>query len=56
MVHREAPPKRPQRTKIGLCEQRQLRASAGCGTSPANLGASLIRHVSVNRQYHDNVR
>jgi hypothetical protein len=57
MVHREAPPKRPQRTKIGLCEQRQLRASAGCGTiNPAKLGASLIRRfVSVNRSYHDNV-
>jgi hypothetical protein len=37
MVHREAPPKRPQRTKIGPCEQRQLLASAGCGTiNPAN--------------------
>jgi hypothetical protein len=35
-VCREAPPKRPQRTKIGLCEQLQLRASTGCGTiSPA---------------------
>jgi hypothetical protein len=31
-------------------------ALLGLRTSPANLGASLIRHVSVNRQYHDNVR
>ncbi len=54
MVHREAPPKTASAKKIGPCEQRQLRASAGCRTSPANLGASLIRRfVSVNRRYHD---
>jgi hypothetical protein len=58
MVRREAPPKRPQRTKIEPCEQRQLLASAGCGTiGPGELGASLIRRfVSVNRRYHDSVR
>ena len=34
--------------KIGPCEQRQLLASAGCGRiNPANLGASLIRHLSA---------
>jgi hypothetical protein len=34
--------------KIRPCEQRQLLASAGCGTiNQANLGASLIRHLSA---------
>jgi hypothetical protein len=34
--------------KIGLCEQRQLLAYAGCGRiNPANLDASLVRHLSA---------
>ena len=41
--------------KIRPCEQRQLLASAGCGTiNPANLGASLPHSpfVSGNSRYH----
>jgi hypothetical protein len=47
MVHREAPPKRPQRTKIGLC------ASNG---SSAPLREAARRFVRVNSRYHDNMR